>query len=113
MEANDTGTISKADEENLLCQLSIPHYVAEKVWKEGKELASQDSSVCASPGCTDGSAWLVKSDCSTHQRPFFVECKKSGQLCCEKTCMMFNSCGVCAHIVAIATRRKCFDTLVN
>ena len=113
MEANDTGTISKADEENPLCQLSIPHYVAEKVWKEGKELASQDSSVCASPGCTDGSAWLVKSDCSTHQRPFFVECKKSGQLCCEKTCMMFNSCGVCAHIVAIATRRKCFDILVN
>ena len=35
MEANDTRTISKADKENPLCQLSIPHYVAEKVWKEG------------------------------------------------------------------------------
>ena len=26
---------------------------------------------------------------------------------------MFNSCGVCAHIVAVATRKKCFDTFVN
>lgn len=68
---------------------------------------------CISPGCTDGSAWLAKSDNATHQRPYFVECKKSGQLCCEKSCIMFNSCGVCAHIVAVATRKKCFETFIS
>ena len=100
-------------DENPLIQISIPQYVAERVWTEGKELALQDSNICISPGCTDESAWLVKSDNTAHQRPYFVECKKSGQMCCEKSCIMFNSCGVCAHIVAVATRKKCFETFVN
>ena len=26
---------------------------------------------------------------------------------------MFNSCGVCAHTVAVATRLDCMETLVN
>ena len=26
---------------------------------------------------------------------------------------MFNSCGVCAHIVAVATRKKCFETFIS
>ena len=107
-----TEAVSIADE-NPLCQISIPQYVAEKVWTDGTELTSQDSNVCISPGCADGSAWLVKSDNATHHRPYFVECKKSGQLCCEKSCIMFNSCGVCAHIVAVATRKKCLETFIN
>ena len=112
MEMSSTEAVCIADEYPL-CQISIPQYIAEKVWTDGKELASQDSNVCISPGCTDGSAWLVKSDNATHQRPYFVECKKSGQLCCEKSCIMFNSCGVCAHIVAVATRKKCLETFIN
>ena len=109
---SSTEAVCIADEYPL-CQISIPQYIAEKVWTDGKELASQDNNVYISPGCTDGSAWLVKSDNATHQRPYFVECKKSGQLCCEKSCIMFDSCGVCAHIVAVATRKKCLETFIN
>ena len=112
-DSSDAEITEKASNDNPLCQLSIPQYVAEKLWNEGQELASLDSNICASPGCTDGNAWLVKSNISTHQRPFFVECKKAGQLSCEKSCIMFNSSGVCAHTVAVATRKECLDALVN
>lgn len=86
---------SEAGGEYPLRKLSIPPYIAEKVWTEGQELASTDSILCASPGCTDGGSWLVKSNTATHQKPFFVECKKTGQISCEKSCLRFNSCSVC------------------
>ena len=106
MEMSDTEAVGIADE-NPLCQISIPQYVAEKVWSDGKELASQDSNVCVSPGCTDGSAWLVRVTVQHIKDRILLSVKKSGQLCCEKRCIMFNSCGVCAHIIAVAARKKC------
>ena len=113
----DLGDTEASKEEksdsNPLCTLSIPRYVAEKVWTEGKELASSDDNICASPGCTDGTAWLVKSNCATRTKPFYVECKATGQVSCEKGCLMFNSCGVCAHAIAVATRNECLNTLVS
>ena len=56
MEASDVERMGIADE-NPLIQISIPQYVAERVWTEGKELALQDSNICISPGCTDESGW--------------------------------------------------------
>ena len=68
---------------------------------------------CVSPGCTDGSEWLVKSTIPTHQRPFFVECRKTGQVSCEKSCALFHSWCVCAHTVAVAKKKDCLDSLVK
>lgn len=100
-------------DDNPLLQLPIPEYIATKVLRESRELYSSDSNVCASPSCTDGSAWLVKSTGRTRQRPFFVECKKSGQVSCEKNCIMFHSCGVCAHMIAVAEKKGCLEDLVK
>ena len=44
MEASDVESMGRADE-NPLIQISIPQYVAERVWTEGKELALQDSNM--------------------------------------------------------------------
>ena len=99
--------------ENPLHLLPIPQYIADKIWRESEELASSGSDICASPGSTDGSAWLVKSTVPTHQRPFFVECKKTGQVSCEKSCVLFNSCGMCTHTVAVAKKKGCMDALVK
>ena len=112
IDSGDAEANKKCDE-NPLNKLCIPQYVAEKVWTDGQQLASSDVNICASPGCSDGTTWLVKSNSATHQKPFFIECKKSGQVSCEKSCLMFNSCGVCAHTVAVATRLDCMETLVN
>ena len=99
--------------EDPLHQRPIPQYVADKLWRESKELTSSESDICASPGCTDGSVWLVKSTIPTHQPPFFVECQKTGQVSCEKNCALLHSCGVCAHSVAIAKKKGCLDSLVK
>ena len=105
--------LSNASQENPLHQLSIPQNIADKLWQESGELASSESDICASPGCVDGSMWLVKSTVPTHQRPFFVECRKTGQVSCEKSCALFHSCGVCAHTVAVAKKKSCLDSLVK
>ena len=44
IEASDVESMATADE-NPLIQISIPQYVAERVWTEGKELALQDSNM--------------------------------------------------------------------
>ena len=112
MEMSGTEAVSIADE-NPLCQISIPQYVAEKVWTDGKELASQDSNVCISPGCTDGSAWLVKSDNATYQRPYFVGCKKSGPDSYAVRRTALCSIPVVTLIVIVTTRKKCLETFIN
>ena len=105
---------SKEHNDNPLLQLSsLPQYVAEKVWSESQQLESSTNSVCTSPGCTDGTVWLVQSNNSTCHWPYFVECKKNGQLVCEQSCMLFHSCNVCAHIVAVAMYKHCLDSLLD
>ena len=37
--------LSAKQMKKILCQLSVPQYIAEKVWTEGNELASQDSNM--------------------------------------------------------------------
>ena len=110
---NSEYLLLSSSQENPLHQLPIPQYVADKLWQESKELISSESDICASPGFTDGSAWLVKSTIPTYQRPFFVECRKTGQVSCEKNCALFHSCGVCAHTVAVAKKKGCLDSLVK
>ena len=48
------------------------------------------NSVCISPGCNDGSAWLVQSNSQTRPRPFFIECKKNGHIVVNKTACYFT-----------------------
>ena len=106
VEMNSESLPINTSQDNPLHQLPIPQYVADKLWQESRELASSESDICASPGCTDGSAWLVESTVPPHQRPFFVECRKTGQVSCEKSCALLHSCGVCAHTVAVAKKKR-------
>ena len=88
---------------NPLVELDIPSHIAEKIWKEAEELLkSNPGKICLSPGCTDSKEWLVKSSEEKHRHPYFVEIKESGQILCEKSCMLYSSCKVCSHTVAIA-----------
>ena len=88
---------------NPLIQLEMPLYVADKIWKEAHELLKDNAGkICLSPGCTDNREWLVKSSDEKHRHPYFVECKTSGQILCEKSCTMYLSCKVCAHTIAVA-----------
>ena len=56
VEMNSEYLLLSSSQENPLHQLPIPQYVADKLWQESKELTLSESDICASPGCTDGSA---------------------------------------------------------
>lgn len=69
------------EEQNPLLELlAVPRYVAEKIWTESIEMNSSTDKICPSPGCNNGSAWLVQSANPSHRQPYFVECRKSGQI---------------------------------
>ena len=70
-EPDNSVTISKiTHSENILHQLSIPAYLADKIWNEFAKILSNDSAVCPSPGCSDNSQWLVQSTV-INENPFF------------------------------------------
>ena len=105
----DSEDSSSVEEENSISNTDpltkiacLPQFVASKIWNDSEEIASSANSMCESPGCTDGSAWLVKSSNPSRQRPYFVECKK-GHITCEQSCMLFNSSGVCVHTCLLYT----------
>ena len=110
---NYDDNVQMGDQTNPLLNVAVPQYVAEKVWIDSQHLVSTESNVCASPGCTDGNAFLVKSTIATRQRPYFVECKKNGQISSEQSCMLYHSSGVCAHTVAVAQKKGCLDVFLN
>ena len=91
---------------NPLIQLEIPLYVADKIWKEAQDLLDNAGKICLSPGCTSNLEWLVMSSDEKHRQPYFVECKASGQIICEKSCTMYLSCKVCVHTIAVALHMK-------
>ena len=113
-DSSDSDCSKEECDDNPLLQLSsLPEYVADKIWSESQQLAMSKNSVCISPGCSDGSAWLVQSNNESRHRPFFVECKKNGHIVCEQSCMLFHSCNICAHTVAVAKQKYCLDSLLN
>lgn len=120
MDDTETAEVAEAEqreeqeEPNPLLQIpAIPRYVAVKIWKEGTDLSSLTGSICESPGCHDGNAWLVQSAIPSHRQPYFVECRKSGQVVCEKGCALFHSCGICTHSVAVARFKGCLDQFLS
>ena len=100
-------------QQNPLLALSIPNFIADKIWAQTKQLRAIDDSVCRSPGCADGKTWLVQSMDSARKRPYFVECKANGDISCEQGCMLYNSCRVCAHTVTVAQHKDCLDDLIT
>ena len=110
---NSDDNVQMGDQTNPLLNVAVPQYVAEKVWIDSQHLVSTESNVCAYPGCTDGNCFLVKGTIATRQRPYFVECKKNGQISCEQSCMLYHSSGVCAHTVAVAQKKGCLDVLLK
>ena len=70
-EPDNSVTISKiTHSENVLHQLLIPAYLADKIWNESAKILSNDSTVCPSPGCSDNSQWLVQSTDYKQKSPF-------------------------------------------
>ena len=41
--------------------------------------------------------WLRHCLDDKHKHPYFIECKVSGQILCEKSCALFSSCSVHSH----------------
>ena len=95
-------SISEKPAENKLHCLPIPAYLADKVWDESTNILAIDGSVCPPPGCKDESEWLVQSTDLKRKSPFFVECRKNGQIVCEQGCGVFKSSKVCVHSVSVA-----------
>ena len=56
---------------------------------------------------------LFRVTIPSRHRPFFVECKKNGRIVCKQSCMLFHSCSICAHTVAVAKQKDCLDSLLN
>jgi len=106
-----SGVSSSTD--NPLKRLSIPDYLAQKVWKESSTLLENKDSVCVSPGCHDGSQWLVQSTDSTRKSPHFVEVCRNGQVKCEQSCAVFKSSKICAHSVAVAQHTHVLEEFIS
>ena len=87
--------------------------ISEEIWKEAERLNDNPSNICLSPGCTNDREWLVKSGEEKHRQPYFVECKPSGQILCEKTCALYLSSKVCAHTVAVACHTSTMDKYLS
>ena len=109
----DLSVESAIQRENPLMKLSIPDYLAKKLWVESSELLESDDSVCCSPGCRDGTQWLVESVGSSRKSPFFVEIAPNGQVKCEQSCGVYKSTKICKHIVAVARYTCSLDSLVS
>ena len=97
-----TSNIPDKPAENTLLCLPIPDYLADKVWDESTNVLAADGSVCPSPGCKDKSEWLVKSTDLKRKSPYFVECRKNGQVVCGQSCGLFKASKVCVHTVSVA-----------
>ena len=95
--------------ENPLYALKIPSGIADIIWSEAEELRRNSGNICLSPGSTNNQEWLVKSSEEKHRHPYFVDCKASGQILCEKNCALYMSCKVCAHTVAVAVHTHTTD----
>ena len=104
---------NKDSEENpFLCIRTLPTYVATKVWEDGRALLASNG-ICLSPGCSDECEWVVKSRKPSRKHPFFVQCKKTGQILCEQSCTTYCSSGICSHIVAVAYYKKSVDSFIE
>ena len=76
-------------------------------------MTSSESDICVSPGCTDGSAWLVKSTILTHQRPFLWSVERQAKCHVRRTVHFFIP-AVCVHtLVTVAKKKGCLDSLVK
>lgn len=100
--SQSTSSIPDKPAENKLLCLPIPAYLADKVWDECTNVLATDGSVCLSPGCKDKSEWLVKSTDLKRKSPYFVECRRNGQVVCEQNCGLFKASKVCVHTVSVA-----------
>ncbi len=87
---------------NPLTSLCITDYVAEQIWTSATTLLADDDNFSVAPGSSK-SAWMVSR--GEDLKPHFVHQKK-GHYECDQDCFYFQTCKVCAHIVAIANRNN-------
>ena len=99
--------------ENPLLTLPIPAYLANKIWEESTKILASNGSVIPSPGCKNESEWLVKSNDLKRKSPYFVECRKNGQVVCEPNCGIYKSSKVCVHAVVVACHTQKLELYVD
>ena len=66
-----------------------------------------------SPGFKNESEWLVKSNDLKRKSPYFVECRKNGQVVCEPNCGIYKSSKVCVHAVVVACHTQKLELYVQ
>ena len=99
--------------ENPLLTVPIPAYLANKIWEESTKILASNGSVIPSPGCKNESEWLVKSNDLKRKSPYFVECRKNGQVVCEPNCGIYKSSKVCVHAVVVACHTQKLELYVQ
>ena len=92
--------------QNFLRRLPIPVYLADKVWDESTKMLASEGCICPSPGCSNKMEWLVQSCDARRKSPYFVECRKNGQIICEQSCGVYKSSKLCVHTVTVARRNN-------
>jgi len=105
---NSALTVSDTDTTDVLNQLQILSYLADKVWSE-----STKDSVCLSPGCTNQYEWLVQSIDLHHKSPYFVECHENDQMVCEKRYGIFKRSRTFPHIITVANQLDKYIAWMN
>ena len=96
---------------NPLAGLGIPDYVAGLIWTEAKALLKEDSNFVNTPG-NASQAWMVARSSGSTGRPRFVRIHQ-GHYECEADCTYFQTCKVCAHVVATAQRNGDLEDVIT
>ena len=105
---SDVNTQSDA---NLLIGLAIPPYIADTIWKHARVLSENNSNFAEAPG-NGGKVWLVARSSESVSKSYFVQIHK-GHYECESDCIYYQSCKVCAHIVAVAKKNGDLDSFLS
>jgi hypothetical protein len=93
---NDRTSSSTDLIENPLTSISLPSFIAERIWKNTTKLSSSD--ICKAPG-TD-SCWVVKNISGT--KPYIVEKTSVNRFICDPNCLTYKVSNICPHTVAAA-----------
>ena len=82
--------------------VSVPYRILQTIFNEADELLEQASNVAETPGCADGSMWLVANMLQPAQ-PLRLRYKESSmEITCDTTCARWNAFKFCSHTVVLA-----------
>jgi len=83
------------------------------IWAKAEKLVQSAGHIIKAPSVDDEMARLVKS--SSGPQPHLVtrDPKKKDVFVCDKSCPMFRSVSICAHVVATVEVNRCLQPFLN